>query len=273
MSEQYKVELDHYNGPMDLLLYLIRREEVEIQDIPIASITEQYIAYLEVVKEIDPDHIGEFLVLAATLMEIKSRMLLPKPPPPEEDEGELIDPRRELVAQLLEYKRFKDAARELGDAAETQAKRFGRLPILLPRQNDDIDLDYLQVWDLLKAFGRVLHQTKFATHKHEVVYDDTPIALHAADILDRLRRGEGSIKFVTLFEARVKGEIIGMFLALLELVRRRRVRADQDDPTADLVIHLLDDTPMLEADMEASFAPPAETETATTSAPPEVEPQ
>ena len=101
MSEDYKVQLDSYNGPLDLLLFLIRREEVDIYDIPIARITEQYLAYVDLLKQLDPNYIGEFLVMAATLMEMKSRTLVPTPPP-EEDDEEIVDPRLELVHQLLE---------------------------------------------------------------------------------------------------------------------------------------------------------------------------
>ena len=115
MSE-YHVNLDVYNGPLDLLLYLIRREEVDIHNIPIATITEQYVQYVEMIKELDPNLAGEFLVLAATLIEIKTRMLLPTPEAgQDEGEGVEIDPRAELVRQLLEYKSFKDAAEDLRD--------------------------------------------------------------------------------------------------------------------------------------------------------------
>src|SRR5512137_203398 len=120
--QDYRVQLDIYQGPLDLLLYLIRRDEVDIYDIPIARITGQFVQYVELLREIDPNVVGDFLVMAATLMEIKSRMLLPRPPA-EEGEEELVDPRLDLVRQLLEYKRFKDAAGRLAEAAEERAMR------------------------------------------------------------------------------------------------------------------------------------------------------
>lgn len=250
MTDEYKVELDSYDGPLDLLLYLIRREEVDIYDIPIADITGQYLAYVEMLKKIDPDSIGEFLVVAATLIEIKSRMLVPTPPPEEEDE-ELIDPRLDLVHQLLEYKKFKDAAHTLGTAAAERAQRFGRIPASAQLEGEpEVDLEDLQVWDLLSAFGKIMSEIGQSERKHEVIYDDTPIALHAADITDYLQCAGGSAHFEDIFTGRRRGEIIGLFLALLELVRARRVRAEQDVSFETIILHLLDATPLTTAEVD-----------------------
>ncbi|MGB0715024.1 MAG: segregation and condensation protein A, partial [Phycisphaerae bacterium] len=221
MSE-YRVALEAYNGPLDLLLFLIKREEVDIHDIPIARITQEYVNYVELLKALDPEAVGDFLVLAATLMEIKSRMLLPKPPP-EEIEEDLDDPRMELVRQLLEYKKFKDAASMLEDQADDQARRFPRKPTLPPRDPDDIELDNLELWDLFDAFNRMLEQTGKRQYTHKVEIDDTPIALHADDIVDALEHAGGETTFESLFTGRSRGEMIGLFLALLELAKRRRI--------------------------------------------------
>ncbi len=251
MSDDYRVQLDIYNGPLDLLLYLIRREEVDIYDIPIVKITEQYTGYVDVLREIDPNAAGEFLVLASMLMEIKSRMLLPRPPA--ESEEEFVDPRLELVRQLLEYKRFKDAAHELRAAAEEHALRFARQPQPLdPEGERDIEMDSLHLWDLVEAFREVMAKIgRFAPH--EVHYDDTPVALHAADVVDRLEREGGSMEFIEIFEGRTRSECIGLFLALLELVRQRRVRAEQDAPFAPIFLHLMDATPIDEPEEAPSF--------------------
>lgn len=244
MSDDYRVQLDMYNGPMDLLLYLIRRDEIDIYDIPIVEITNQYVAYVELLQEIDPNAAGEFLVLASTLMEIKSRMLLPKPPP--ENEEEFIDPRLELVRQLLEYKKFKDAAEQLRDAAEERAQRYARQPAETGAESKgDVEIESLHMWDLIDAFREVMAKVG-RLRPHEVQYDDTPISLHAADIVDRLEREGGSMRFEDVFEGRTRSECIGLFLALLELIRQHRIRAEQDVPFSPIFIHLLDATPIEE---------------------------
>jgi len=249
----YRVELDVYNGPMDLLLFLIRREEVDIHDIPLARITEQYLAYVGVLKRIDPDLAGDFLVMAATLMEIKSRILLPHPPVDEQDEEDPADPRLELVRQLLQYKSFKDAARSLDASLQIQALKHPRVPVDALPATDTVDLDEVQIWDLLDAFQKVLEATGRRNTRHEVVYDDTPIALHAADILDAMGRAGGRQPFQVLFVGRDKGQLIGLFLALLELIRQRRIRAVQSGEFAPICLELLDETP-IDVD-EADYAP------------------
>ena len=239
----YKVALEIYSGPLDLLLFLIRREEIDIYDIPIARITAQYVEYVDLLRELDPESVGEFLVLAATLMEIKSRTLLPKPPV-EESEEEIIDPRLELVRQLLEYKRYKDAARSLEAAAAERAFKHPRQPVLPPQREDEIELESLEVWDLFDAFKRLLEQTGITQTVHRVGIDDTPIALHAADIVDYLERAGGQQPFEEIFMGRAKSEMIGLFLALLELIRQQRVRAVQERPFGPILLCLLDPTPL-----------------------------
>ena len=154
----YRVNLEIYNGPLDLLLYLIRREEVDICDVPIARITEQYLGYVELLTQLDPNLTGEFLVMAATLMEIKTRMLLPSAPPEEVTPGDIeIDPRAELIRQLLEYKAFKDAAEDLRTAQAARAEKFSRSP---PHEatgeTTEVDLEEVGVWNLLDAFNGLL---------------------------------------------------------------------------------------------------------------------
>lgn len=263
----YRVELEVYNGPLDLLLFLIRREEVDVHDIPIARITEQYLAYVTLLKQIDPEGISEFLVLAATLLEIKSRMLLPRPPV-EEHEDDMGDPRYELVRQLLQYQRFKEAARRLEDAVETHHRRHPRVPATAGPPVDGVELENVEVWDLFDAFRGLLEQTGKIGPVHKVGIDDTPVLLHAEDMLDSLERSGGVQKFSDIFAGRTRGEMIGLFLALLELIRQRRVRASQDAAFAPILIHLIDATPLDEIpddydgvgpfrSTEADTAPPA----------------
>ncbi len=231
----YRVNLDIYNGPMDLLLYLIRRDELDIHDIPITKITEQYCAYVDTLKMLDPDMVGEFLVLAATLMEIKTRMLLPSP---EQDAGDedLIDPRAELVRQLLEYKAFKDAAGDLRDAATKQAMRVPRKPVEAEAEPAGKDLEEINVWDLIEAFNDLMSSVGQHLTETEIIYDDTPIELHADDILDRLGR-EGNMTFKQIFAGRTRRtELVGLFLALLELVRRGRINIEQEGPFVEIYV-------------------------------------
>lgn len=235
---EYRVDLDVYSGPLDLLLYLIRREELDIHDIPITHITEQYIQYVDVLKMLDPDLAGEFLVMAASLMEIKTRMLLPTPPPEEGGEDGLqIDPRAELVRQLLEYKEFKDAASDLTEAAAEQAMKFPRSPAKPGLEEyGQVDLEDVQIWDLLSAFSRLMEAIGHNITQHDVIYDDTPIELHATDILDRLSR-EGPMTFCSIFAGLTnRSEILGLFLALLELTRREQIVIAQESNFGE--IHL-----------------------------------
>ncbi len=159
MSE-YRVNLDVFAGPLDLLLYLVRKEEVDIYDIPIARITEQYVKYIEILSRLDIELAGDFLVMAATLMEIKSAMLLPSCQEEEQGLDEMIDPRSELVRQLLEYKKFKDAANLLSSAAKDRSCRHTRpdsvVASLEPERQPELDIDQVNVWMLLEAFDNIM---------------------------------------------------------------------------------------------------------------------
>ncbi|MHC4983687.1 MAG: segregation and condensation protein A [Planctomycetota bacterium] len=253
--ENYRVKLEIYDGPLDLLLYLIRREEVDIHDIPIAQITEQYLRYVDLLKIVDPDLAGEFMVMAATLMEIKTRMLLPAPQAGEDVEGVEIDPRAELVRQLLQYKAFKDAAGDLEGAAAQQALKFPRAPAK-PEVHEEptVDLEDVQIWDLFDALSKLMEAIGHRPTHHEVIYDDTPVELHAADILDRLDR-EGGMTFARIFEGRtVRSEIVGLFVALLELIRRRKVSCRQRDNFGEIHVELNPNPPADEEPPEAEAA-------------------
>ena len=246
---EYRVELDVYNGPLDLLLYLIKRDELDIYDIPISRILDTYVEYVEMLKQmrrengLDINVAGDFLVMAATLMEIKSAMLLPKPPPVSGEDSaaaQLADPRYELVQQLLEYKRIKDSAALLEKRQKEQERRFPRVPAAPPGAADEpppIDLDEVQIWDLLTAFSRLMKEVGTRGPRiHEIIYDDTPIDLHAADIEDRLMR-EGKLSLRALIIGRKsRSEMIGIFLALLELIRQRKILVFQGDDQVDMEI-------------------------------------
>ena len=245
---EYRVELDVYNGPLDLLMYLIKRDELDIYDIPIKQITDSYMQYVNMLRAmskeqgLDINVAGDFLVMAATLMEIKSAMLLPRQELAADGTSaaaELADPRYELVQKLLEYKRFKDSAAMLERQQHEHENRFPRYPAKLDGTNDEpppVDLEEVQIWDLLEAFNRLMKEVGGRKKFHEVTYDDTPIDLHAADIEDRLSR-EGKLTLRQLVIGRKnRSEMIGVFLALLELIREKKILVQQEGVLDDMEI-------------------------------------
>jgi segregation and condensation protein A len=235
----YRVGLDIYNGPLDLLLYLIRERELDIHDIPISEIAEQFLAHLEVVKRIDVDRAGDFLLMAATLMLIKSRMLLPDPVEDDEHDEEL-DPRTDLVRQLLEYKQFKDAAYGLADAERLRDLRFeGGLegPAATGPDAGKLLAD-IGVGDLLLAFERMMRET-LAEVDHQVFREELPLRAVEERIAAQLAAAEGPVSFRDLFgERRDRLYIVSVFLCLLEMLKRRRIEIERGRDIVDLKIRL-----------------------------------
>jgi segregation and condensation protein A len=225
----YRVELDTFSGPLDLLLYLVRRQEVEILDLPIADVTARFLEFIDVLKVLDLDLVGDFIVMASSLVEIKSRMALPGPEvPPELVEAD-EDPRADLVRQLLEYKRFKDASRLLEDHAADWQQRYPRLTDDRPRGGSDPSRDLIkevELWDLVSALSRVLRKNTESTPS-TVLYDETPIAVYIDRIKVRVQ-AEQRVSFSSFFAGKnSRSQIVGIFLALLELLRHYKFRAEQ----------------------------------------------
>jgi len=247
---EYRVNLEVFAGPLDLLLYLVRKEEIDIYDIPIARITEQYIKYIEMLKMLDIDVAGDFLVMAATLMETKSAMLLPRPELEESDQQELTDPRAELIRQLLEYKRFKDAANMLESSAGERKDRFTRPDTIISSLKTDtepeIDIEQVDVWILLEAFDSIMQTTgRLASYDH--IKDDTPIDLYQIEILHRLQ-SDGAMTFEKIFQDRTNRLVmVSLFLALLELIRSGLVWIDQPVRLGAIYIRSLTDEPAEQA--------------------------
>ncbi|MGA2070823.1 MAG: segregation/condensation protein A [Sedimentisphaerales bacterium] len=246
----YRVNLEIFAGPMDLLLYLVRKEEVDIYDIPLAKITDQYIRYIDILKQLDIDVAGDFLVMAATLMQIKSAMLLPKTQGEEIGAEDLSDPRAELIRQLLEYKRFKDAANMLAASAEEQGDRFARPDTVIEQFKPDaeptIDLDQVSIWNLLEAFDAIMEATG-AKYDIRHIVDETPIDLYQIEILHRLQK-EGQMNFERIFEPRgSRLVLVGLFLAILELARSQLISAEQNHETGKISLRALTDVPAEEA--------------------------
>jgi segregation and condensation protein A len=227
----YHVDLGIFRGPLDLLLHLVKRHEVEITDIPMAVITEQYLRHLEVLRAINVEAVGEFLVMASTLMEIKSKMMLPRAERAAEEPDD--DPRRELVRQLVAYRQFRDAADRLDALAQQQAARLPRqqfekpLPLLDPRQQP---IQQVELWDLVSAFDRLLRATLTAPCEETLAVDETPQQDYMDEVLKRLAAAaQARLEFNDLFTPpQTRLRLVGLFLALLELIKLGRVRAEQE---------------------------------------------
>jgi len=240
-ADDYKVTLDVFEGPLDLLLYLIRREELDIYDIPIEHVTSEYMKFLKVARDMNLDIAGEFIVMAATLMVIKSRMLLPvdRRSANEDGDEEWVDPRLDLVRQLVEYKKFKDAAVRLGTMEQMRANSFdyggGRPKFEKTEADAKNAIANLDLYDLLTAFQEVL--ARAAEIPHEELKG---IRFSVPDKMDYVlgrTRSEGRVSFVSLFEPTApKGEIIVTFLALLELLRQHRVIVYQNAAFHEITI-------------------------------------
>jgi len=225
----YQIKLEIFEGPMDLLLHLIRKHELDIYSIPIALITQQYLEYIELMKSLDMEIAGEFLVMASTLTHIKSKMMLP---PPENLEGEEdgVDPQAELIRRLLEYKSFKEAAGSLENKEETWSKIFTRQseispPVTAGGMDDEPLLFDFHLFDLLAALKDVMARIPDASF--DVTSDSVSITDKISHILMRLEAMD-SLLFADLFEgSNTKPQVIATFLALLELIKTRVVKAFQ----------------------------------------------
>jgi segregation and condensation protein A len=222
-----RIRLPEFEGPLDLLLYLIKKNEVDIHDIPIAPITRQYMEYLDLMKELNLDVAGEFMVMAATLIHIKSKMLVPVSPTEAEGEEEAEDPREELVRRLLEFQRYKEAAGLLHQKREIRAATWIRPDSALPAF-DDAGEEMIEagLYDLIGAFKELLERRKTLL-AHEVEHEGKSVEERMEELLAMLREGQ-SLEFLELFAAeQTKAAMILTFLALLELIRLKRIKVYQ----------------------------------------------
>ncbi|MBA4039424.1 MAG: hypothetical protein C0468_03725 [Planctomyces sp.] len=302
-TSEFSVRLEAFHGPLDLLLFLIRRSEVQISDIPVAQITDQYLGILHArdgqdLAHLDIELAGEFLVMAATLMELKSRVLAPQAPDPAAEPDDQAtgdhhagarptrqdppDPRAELVKQLLAYKRLRDAAGALQERLARWEGRFAAAPAAAPPAPDrphaadalttdaapadpaaaehaaaaasePIELDDLALTDLWEAFARIIATVDLSRlGQHRVIDEEVPLAVHADELLEQLRgralSRQGPIELRAALAGRTRGEAIGLFLALLELMRQGRVAVTQDRAQDTISIALAPpDAPTIDA--------------------------
>jgi segregation and condensation protein A len=224
----YRVVLESFEGPLDLLLYLIKRDEIDIYDIPIARVTEQYLEHVRLMQALDLEVAGEFLVMAATLMRIKAKMLLPKPEV-EGDEGDEEDPRDELVRRLLEYRRFKNAAERLKERAEERRRLLGRtrLDLEAPERDEPPEVEIpVDLVGLLRTFAQLIERAP-RMEPYEVILDEYTLEEKVEEIERRLAHTE-EFEFTELFARQARRmEVIVTFIAVLELLRLQRIRLRQ----------------------------------------------
>src|SRR5687767_146194 len=229
VTDDLKILLGEFEGPLDLLLHLIRQEQVSIYDIPVARITDEYLRYLRVMQEMDIAVAGDFLVMAATLIELKTKMLLPRDPlaAPEEE----ADPRKELVDQLLEYQKYKAAAQMLWSRATVEQAVFKRAELETDKNNPEV---VVGVFDLLKVFQEILNR-----HKEEVLMEIEREEISMAEMLERLRNmvlSAGELNLRVFFErARSRRELVLAFLSVLELVRTTEIRLFQKETFGEIL--------------------------------------
>jgi segregation and condensation protein A len=229
-GEEVKLVLGEFAGPLDLLLFLIRQEQVSVYDIPIARITDEYLSHLRLMQSMDITVASDFLVMAATLIEIKSRMLLPRDPTISEDEAEALDPRRELVERLLEHQKYRAAAQMLWSRATVEQAVYTRAPIETDKNNPEVSVG---AFDLLRVFQEIL-----ARKKEEILMEIEREEVTMAEMLDRLRNSiysAGELNLRHFFERqRSRRELVLAFLSILELVRTTEIRLFQTQTFGDI---------------------------------------
>jgi segregation and condensation protein A len=236
-DKEYKVKLEIFEGPLDLLLYLVKKDEVDIYDISIERITKQYLDYIDTFKLLNVELASEFIVMAANLMYIKSRDLLPKAQQPPEDEADEDDPRWELIRQLIEYKKFKEAAQFLG----VQEVRGDAVYITNPEQPalEDLPpvLGQVGIFDLIRAFQRMLKRFEKVDDVREIVDDRYTVAGKIDHLLNSIPMGE-KVKFESLFEAdSSKMELLVTFLAVLELMKLNHLEIEQEQLLGEIIVY------------------------------------
>ncbi len=235
----YSVKLENFEGPLDLLLYFIRRDEIDIYDIPIAKITAEYISILNISKTLNIKNAGEFIVMATTLMRLKAKMMIPRPK--HDDEDMIEDPRQALVEQLLQYRRFKDAAEELDKLSEVRSRFFSRgaeMKSSNSGEDTDVYLREVSLFDIAQYFKEAMERMPvirdYELHRELINLED-----QKAMVLAKMD-GDGKLRLSTLFKIfKTKLELIVTFLAILELMRSMRVTVVQNQLFGEMELQLL----------------------------------
>ncbi|WP_078428564.1 segregation/condensation protein A [Alkalihalobacterium alkalinitrilicum] len=249
MNNQYSVKLDAFEGPLDLLLHLINQAEVDIYDIPVAKITDQYMQYIRTMQELHLDIASEYLVMAATLLAIKSKMLLPKQQEVWNDTDDSIevdeeDPREELMIRLIEYRKYKEAAMELQDRQVERSLIHTKPPVNLERffpQEDrkEVTLKGITLYDMLEAYQSMLKRKKMQAPVAKTVKgQEYSIENRMGEIMEDLIRTGGKRNFYSLFPVRERSHIVISFLAILELIKKNAIICEQENNFSDIMIYI-----------------------------------
>lgn len=234
--EDYKVKLDVFEGPLDLLLYLIKRDEVDIYDISIERITKQYLGYMEAFQVLNIELAGEFIVMAANLLYIKSRTLLPVDQQMAEEDAEEDDPRWELIRQLIEYKKFKEAAARLRDIEALQENLFPRIPVV-PEMAENLLVEEVGIFDLIHAFQKILKRLDKKPEDLREIFEENFTVSEKIDYLLKVTSSGVSMRFEELFaDVASRAEIVVTFLAMLELIRLKQLRVRQEAQCGEIWI-------------------------------------
>jgi segregation and condensation protein A len=234
MPQEYKVKLEVFEGPLDLLLYLIKKDEVDIYDISLERITAQYLEFMEAFKVLDLELAGEFVVMAANLIYLKSRALLPASVQPPDEEAEEEDPRWDLIRQLVEYKKFKDAAAHLSQRELEQSNLFARMADT-PETAPERPLGDVSVFDLINAFNNVLKRLASKSEDLREIFEENYTVSDKIDFIMKMTASGVPLKFTELFvSVASRTEIVVTFLALLELIRLKQLKAVQPETFGEI---------------------------------------
>ncbi|MFD1018546.1 segregation/condensation protein A [Thalassobacillus hwangdonensis] len=246
MNKSYQVKVDAFEGPLDLLLHLINRYEIDIYDIPVATITEQYMAYIHTMQVLELDVASEYLVMAATLLAIKSQMLLPKQPVEFEDEDELEeDPREELMRRLIEYRKYKEAAASLKDKEQTANHVYTRQPSTLEEYMEEkpkVTPGEASIYDMLGALSKLFQRKQWEKPAEtKVQRDEIPIQTRMEEIMKQIDVNTKGVGFFTLFPEKTRSHIVVTFMAILELMKINRLTCVQNNHFDELIVYKMED--------------------------------
>ena len=231
----YKIHLENYYGPLDLLLHLVKEAEVDVTQIALAKVARQYVSFIDAMQKLDLDLAGEFLATASQLLLIKARTILPPPRDEEEEEEEEEDVSLELIRRLLEYKRYKDRARALEERGRERALRYGRPRILVEGESEEEPLRNLELWDLVLLWSKVSKSTRLDVSL-SILYHDIPLEVFMERVLTALAQRRTVTFLELLGDHRDRGSIVGTFLAVLQLSKDQRVTIEQEGDRGEIRI-------------------------------------